>query len=179
MKAAAAAVNVSAKTVAKWTARYQEQGALGLPDRSSRPRQLRHPTSTEMICRVKALRRQRWTGFRIAQQTGLSHATISRILRRLGLNRIRDLEPLPAVQRYEHAAPGDLLHMDIKKLARIARPSHRVTGDRRDETRGIGWEYVHVAIDDHSRIAFSAIYGATANTAAFLGRARQTAIWSR
>jgi CRISPR-associated protein Cas2 len=74
-KAAAAAFNVSAKTVAKWTARYQEQGALGLPDRSSRPRQLRHPTSTEMICRVKALRRQRWTGFRIAQQTGLSRAT--------------------------------------------------------------------------------------------------------
>jgi len=146
------------KAAAKWTARYQEQGALGLPDRSSRPRQLRHPTSTERICRVEALRRQRWAGSRIAFHTGLSRATISRILRRLGLNRIRDLEPLPAVQRYEHAAPGDLLHLDIKKLGRIARPSHRVTGDRRDETRGIGWEYVHVAIDDHSRIAFSAIY---------------------
>jgi hypothetical protein len=128
---------------------------------------------------VEALRRQRWAGSRIAFHTGLSRATVSRILRQLKLNRIRDLEPLPAVQRYEHAAPGDLLHMDIKKLARIARPSHRVTGDRRDETRGIGWEYVHVAIDDHSRIAFSAIYGTTANTAAFLGRARQTAIWSR
>ena len=110
------------------------------------------------MARVEALRRQRWTGFRIALQTGLSRATVSRILRRLGLNRIRDLDPALSVRRYEHAAPGDLLHLDIKKLARIARPSHRVTGDRRDESRGIGWEYVHVAIDDHSRIAFSQIY---------------------
>ena len=104
------------------------------------------------------LRRQRWTGLRIAQQTHLSRATVSRILRRLKLSRIRDLEPKLPVQRYEHARPGDLLHLDIKKLGRIARPSHRVTGNRRDRVSGIGWEYLHVAIDDHSRIAFSAIY---------------------
>lgn len=71
---------------------------------------------------------------------------------------MRDLEPRPPVQRHEHAAAGDLLHLDIKKLGRIVRPSHRVTGDRRDSVERAGWEYVHVAIDDHSRIAFSAIY---------------------
>ena len=95
---------------------------------------------------------------RIAQQLGLSRATVSRILCRLKLNRIRDLEPRPAVLRYEHAAPGDLLHLDIKRLVRIQRPSHRVTGDRRDSVKGIGAEYLHIAIDDHSRLAFTAMY---------------------
>jgi transposase InsO family protein len=87
----------------------------------------------------------------------LSRATVSRILRRLHLNRIRDLEPAPAVLRYEHAAPGDLLHLDIKRLVRIGRVGHRITGDRRSRVKGIGYEFVHVAIDDHSRIAFSQI----------------------
>jgi len=82
-------------------------------------------------------------------------ATVSRVLRRLGLNRILDLEPVPAVVRYEHAAPGDLLHLDIKRLVRIRRPSHRVTGDRRDGVEGIGAEFLHIAIDDHSRLAFT------------------------
>jgi len=110
------------------------------------------------VARVESLRRERWTGHRIARQTGLSKATVSRILRRFKLNRMRGLEPPPVVRRYEHEAPGDLLHLDIKKLGRIARPSHRVTGDRRDSVDGAGWGYVHVAIDDHSRIAFSAMY---------------------
>jgi transposase InsO family protein len=138
--------------------RYRERGVAGLYDRSSRPQRLRQATTPERVARVEALRRERWTGFRIALATGLSRATVSRILGRLKLNRIRDLEPRPVFQRYEHAAPGDLLHLDIKRLVRIARPSHRVTGDRRDTVKGIGCEYVHVAIDDHSRIAFSAIY---------------------
>lgn len=158
LKVAAASFNVSAKTAAKWVRRYQQQGMAGLRDRSSRPYRLRRPTSPELVQRVESLRRERWTGLRIAQQTGLSRATVSRILRKLKLSRIRDLEPKPPVQRYEHAAVGDLLHLDIKKLGRIARPSHRVTGNRRDTVDGIGWEYLHVAIDDHSRIAFSAIY---------------------
>jgi transposase InsO family protein len=158
LNSAAAEFKVSPKTAAKWVRRYQAEGSAGLVDRTSRPLRLYRPTPPEVVSRVETLRRQRWTGFRIARQTGRSRATVSRILHRLGLNRIRDLDPAPVVQRYEHAAPGDLLHLDIKKLARIVRPSHRVTGDRRDETRGIGWEYVHVAIDDHSRIAFSAIY---------------------
>jgi transposase InsO family protein len=155
---AAAEHKLSRQSAARWVRRYREQGMAGLADRSSRPRRLRQPTSPELVSRVEALRRERWTGLRIAQQTGLSRATVSRILRRLKLSRMRDLEPKPPVQRYEHAAAGDLLHLDIKKLGRIVRPSHRVTGDRRDSFDGAGWEYVHVAIDDHSRIAFSAIY---------------------
>jgi len=158
LKLAAASFNVSGKTAAKWVGRYRELGAAGLCDRSSRPRRLRRPTSDELVTRVQALRRERWTGHRIAMQTGLSKATVCRILRRLKLNRMRDLEPPVPVQRYEHLAPGDLLHLDIKRLVRIARPSHRVTGDRRDKVPGIGAEYVHIAIDDHSRIAFSALY---------------------
>jgi transposase InsO family protein len=158
LKLAAASFSVTARTAAKWVRRYREQGMAGLSDRSSRPRRLYRPTSSDRIERVEQLRRQRWTGHRIARQTGLSRATVSRILRRLRLNRIRDLQPAQPILRYEHQAPGDLLHLDIKKLVRIAQPSHRVTGDRRDTVRGIGWEYVHVAIDDHSRIATSAIY---------------------
>jgi Integrase core domain. len=158
LKLAAASFNVTARTAAKWVRRYREQGAAGLRDRSSRPQRLYRPTSSQTVERVEQLRRQRWTGHRIARTTGLSRATVSRILRRLKLNRIRDLEPAPVIQRYEHAAPGDLLHLDIKKLGRIVRPSHRVTGDRRDHVKRAGWEYVHVAIDDHSRIATSGIY---------------------
>ena len=158
LKLAAASFNVSAKTAAKWVGRYREQGRAAMADRSSRPVVLYRPTSQQRVEQVEVLRRQRWTGFRIARETGLSRATVSRILRRLKLNRIRDLEPAPLIQRYEHATAGDLLHLDIKKLGRIARPSHRVTGDRRDTVNGAGWEYVHVAIDDHSRIAFSEIY---------------------
>lgn len=95
---------------------------------------------------------------RIAQQLGLSPATISRVLRRLKLNRIRDLEPRLPPHRYEHAAPGDLVHLDIKRLVRIQRPSHRVTGNRKDGVKGIGAEFLHIAIDDHSRLAFTAMY---------------------
>jgi transposase InsO family protein len=155
---AAAEHRLSRQSAAKWVRRYRELGADGLRDRSSRPRQLRQPTLPERIAQVEALRRERWTGARIAQQTGMSRATVSRILARAKLSRVRDIAPPPPVQRYEHAHPGDLLHLDIKRLVRIARPSHRVTGDRRDTVKGIGAEYVHVAIDDHSRIAFSAIY---------------------
>ena len=157
LKLAAASFNISAKTAAKWVRRYREFGAAGLRDRSSRPHQLRTPISDELVHRVEALRPERWTGLRIARQTSLSRATVSRILRRLRLSRMRDPEPKLPVQRYEHAAAGDLRRLDIKKLGRIVRPSRRVTGDRRDSLNGAGWEYVHVAIDDHSRIAFSAI----------------------
>lgn len=104
-----------------------------------------------------SLRRLRTPGFQIARQTDLSKATVSRILRRHGLNRLSSLEPTPVVRRYEWPHPGELLHMDIKKLVRIERPSHRVTGDRRDMVRGAGYEYVHVAIDDCSRIAFARV----------------------
>jgi transposase InsO family protein len=158
LKLAAASFNVSAKTAAKWVGRYREHGLAGLVDRSSRPARVNRPTFQELVSRVEVLRRERWTGFRIARATGLSGATVSRILRRLKLNRMRDLEPAPVVVRYEHPSPGDLLHLDIKRLVRIARPSHRVTGNRRDKVPGIGAEFVHIAIDDHSRLAFAAVY---------------------
>src|ERR1035437_1210598 len=158
LKLAAASFSVTAKTAAKWVRRYREHGPDGLTDRSSRPHRPHQTPTPERVDRVATLRRQRWTGYRIAQHTGLSRATVSRILRRLKLNRMRHLEPVPVYPRYEHEAPGDLLHLDIKKLGRIVRPSHRVTGDQRDKVHGAGWEYVHVAIDDHSRLACSGIY---------------------
>jgi transposase InsO family protein len=155
---AAAEHGLSRQSAAKWVRRYREQGVAGLKDRSSRPHRSPRGTSGERIMEIERLRRQRWTGVRIAHQLGLSHATISRVLRRLKLNRIRDIEPSLPPNRYEHAAPGDMLHLDIKRLVRIQRPSHRVTGNRRDGVKGIGAEFLHVAIDDHSRIAFTAMY---------------------
>jgi transposase InsO family protein len=157
LKAAAAAFNVSSKTASKWARRYRQQGMAGLKDRSSRPLQSPRKTSSSLLERVLALRRMRWNGWRIAGELHLSRATVSRILRRAGLNHLRSLEPPPPVIRYEHKRPGDLIHFDIKRLARIVKPGHRVHGDRSRGTRGAGYEYLHVAIDDHSRIAFSLI----------------------
>jgi len=155
---AAAEHRLSRQTAAKWVSRFRAEGVAGLADRNSRPHRLRQPTTAELVARVEALRRERWTGVRIAQATGLSRATISRILTGLKLNRWKMLEPAAPVLRYEHPAPGDLLHIDIKKLARIVRAGHRITGDPRDETRGAGWEFLYVAVDDHSRLAFTAMY---------------------
>ena len=158
LKLAAASFGVSAKTAAKWVERYRESGQSGLADRSSRPRRMPRQTGFSFVERVLLLRRQRWTGWRIAQATGLSRATVSRILCRYRLSRMRDLEPRPPIQRYEHTSPGDLLHLDIKKLGRFSAPGARAHGDLSRRTRGLGWDYVHAAIDDHSRIAFSAIH---------------------
>ena len=158
LKLAAAIFGVSARTAGKWVRRYRELGLAGLRDRSSRPQRSPRQTSFSLVEKVLLLRRQRWTGCRIAQTVGVSRATISRILCRHRLSRVRDLEPRPAIQRYEHASPGDLLHLDIKKLGRFTVAGHRAHGDLSRRTRGVGWDYVHVAIDDHSRIAFSEIY---------------------
>jgi len=155
---AAAEHRLSRQTAAKWVRRFQTEGMAGLVDRSSRPRRLRQPVALELVARVEAMRRERWTGVRIAQATGLSRATVSRILTRLKLNKWKMLEPAAPVIRYEHAAPGDLVHIDIKKLARIVKAGHRITGDPRDETRGAGWEFLYVAVDDHSRLAYTAMY---------------------
>jgi len=155
---AAAEHRLSRQRAARWVSRYREGGVDALCDRSCRPHRLRAATPAELVERVAALRRQRWTGVRIAQQTGLSRATVSRILVRLKLNRIKMLEPAAPIVRYEHEHAGDLLHLDIKKLARIVKAGHRITGDPRDETRGAGWEYLFVAVDDHTRLAYTAIY---------------------
>jgi len=158
LREAAAECRLSRQSAAKWVRRYRLEGVVGLRDRSCRPLRCPRQTSAELVAQVESLRRQRWTGVRIALELKLGPATVSRILRRLQLNRIRHLEPQPPPNRYEHAAPGDLLHFDIKRLVKIQRPSHRVTGDRRDGVKGIGAEFLHIAIDDHSRIAFTAMY---------------------
>jgi transposase len=157
LKQAAFRFNVSAKTAAKWVRRYREFGRAGLGDRSSRPRRCPRTTSSPLIERVLALRQLRYNGWRIAQTLALSRAIVSRILRRAGMNRLRSLDPPPPVVRYEHPHPGDLIHFDIKRLARIVKPGHRIHGDRTRETRGAGYEYLHIAIDDHSRISFAVI----------------------
>ncbi|MGH9615829.1 MAG: IS481 family transposase [Acidobacteriaceae bacterium] len=156
-KLAAASFRVSAKTAGKWVRRFQEGGLEALRDRSSRPRRCYRPTSATLVENVLALRRLRWNGWRIARELHLSRATVSRLLARHGMNRLRSLDPPPPVVRYEHKHPGDLIHFDIKRLARIVKPGHRIHGDRRLESRGAGWEYLHIAIDDHSRISFAAI----------------------
>jgi len=158
-KAVAAAFGVDPKTVGKWVNRFRAEGAAGLGDRSSRPHRLRAPTPTSVQERIIALRRQRFTGQQIAREAKVSPATVSRILRRVRLSRIRDLEPPEPVRRYERDHPGDMIHIDIKRLGRFDQPGHRVTGDRTGQSngRGVGWEFVHVCIDDASRIAFSQI----------------------
>jgi transposase InsO family protein len=166
-KAVATAFGIDTKTVKKWVERFRTEGPGGLADRSSRPGRLRRPTPPETRERIIALRRWRWTGQQIALETGVSPATVSRILRRARLSRIRDLEPAEPVVRYERQTPGELIHIDIKKLGRFEEIGHRITGDRTRQsssrglrggkTWGAGWEFVHVCIDDASRIAFSQI----------------------
>jgi transposase InsO family protein len=158
-EAAARAAGVCPRTVRKWVARFKAEGVEGLKDRSSRPHRLYRPTPAAIVEQVEALRRQRWTGKQIAAELGISPASVSRILRRLGLNRIAALEPFEPIRRYERDHPGELIHIDIKKLGRFERTGHRITGKRTGNaaSRGSGWEYVHVAIDDASRVAFSQI----------------------
>ncbi len=158
-RAISEAVGVCPRTVRKWLKRYRAEGSAGLQDRSSRPRRLYRPTPQPVVARVEALRRQRLTGQAIAAEVGVSPATVSRILKRLGLNKLSALQPAEPVRRYEREHPGELIHIDIKKLGKFNRVGHRITGDRtgQSNSRGIGWEFVHVCIDDASRIAFSTV----------------------
>jgi transposase InsO family protein len=158
-KVVAAGFGVAVKTVNKWVERFQAEGAAGLIDRSSRPHRLRQPTPDATLERIAALRRQRWTGDQIAKEVGVSPATVSRALRRLGLSKLNVLEPVVPVRRYERAHPGELIHIDIKKLGRFERVGHRITGNRvgPSNRRGAGWEFVHVCLDDASRIAFAKV----------------------
>jgi transposase InsO family protein len=158
-KAVSKAVGVCPRTVRKWVDRYQAEGLAGLQDRRSRPHRLRRPTAQAVVDRIEALRRQRLTGQAIAAETGVSPATVSRILKRLGLNRLSALEPAEPPRRYQRDRPGELIHIDIKKLGKFNKIGHRITGDRtgQSNSRGVGWEFVHVAIDDASRIAFSRV----------------------
>ena len=173
LREAAAECRLSRQSASKWVRRYREAGVAGLQDHSSRPLRSPRSTAAELVQRVEVLRRERWTGVRIAQATGLSRATVSRILTRLKLNKAKMLEPQLPVVRYEHASPGDMLHIDIKKFACIVKAGHRITGNPRDETRGAGWEFLYVAVDDHSRMAYTALYPdeTAASSAGFLGEA--------
>jgi transposase InsO family protein len=156
--AAARAFHATPKTVAKWVARFRAEGVAGLQDRSSRSRSWPSQTGPAACERVEALRRQRYTGEQIAAEVGVSAATVSRILKRLGLNRLAALEPAEPIRRYERAAPGEIVHIDIKKLGKFNRIGHRITGGRIGQSKSRrGWEYVHLAIDDHSRLAYSEI----------------------
>jgi len=151
----ARAMRVSPPTVRKWVSRYRAQGVSGLVDRSSRPRRSPNRLPEKLVRRIGQLRRRRWSGARIAEALELAVSTVSLWLRRLGLERLGKLEPKPVVVRYERRRPGELVHLDTKKLGCISRIGHRIHGDRRKRARGIGWEYLHVCIDDATRIAYA------------------------
>ena len=154
---AAAAHSVSAVTARKWLGRYLADGATALADKSSRPARSPRAIDPSVALAIVELRRKLFTQSRIATYLGVSKATVSRVLRRAGLSRFSDLAPVDAVQRYERDAPGDLLHIDIKKLGKFSDVGHRITGDYTRRTKGLGWEYLFVAIDDHARVAFTAM----------------------
>lgn len=149
---------VSESTARKWLGRYLAQGPAALADRSSRPKCSPRSIAPGTALAIVELRRKRLTHSRIAAALSVSKSTVGRVLARAGLSLLSSLEPPAPVQRYEHAAAGDLLHMDTKKLGRILAPGHRVTGDLSQRSRGAGWEVLFVAIDDHARIGFTDLY---------------------
>lgn len=154
-KAAAAAFGVGVKTAGKWVARYRASGTSGLLDHSSRPLRSPRRLASSLTERIIELRREHRPGYEIARRTGVSPASVSRILRRARLSRWRDLNPPPPVQRYEHAAPGDLVHLDIKGLTRFSEVNLRGDGRLRGKHKHPGFLALHVAVDDHSRMAFT------------------------
>jgi len=158
-EAASEAAGVCPRTARKWVGRYTSEGLEGLHDRSSRPKRLRQPTPQLTVARIESLRRQRMPGKEIAATVGVSPATVSRVLKRLGLNKLSALEPAEPPRRYQREQPGEMIHIDIKKLGKFNQIGHRITGDRtgQSNSRGVGWEFVHVCIDDASRVAFSKI----------------------
>ncbi len=151
---AAAAAEVSARTAAMWAARYRGEGEAGLRDRSSAPRRIPHRTPADRVRLIELLRRLRMTSVEIAASLAMPLSTISAVLGRLGLGRLSRLDPPEPPNRYERRRAGELLHIDVKKLGRISRVGHRISGDRRSRTRGAGWEYVHVCVDDATRLAY-------------------------
>ncbi|HEU4687591.1 MAG TPA: IS481 family transposase [Vicinamibacterales bacterium] len=151
--AAAAAAGISVRTVAKWLQRARH-GDAQLEDASSRPHRQPRTLSVERTTAIVALRQQRSTAWEISARLGVPRSTVTRVLQRAGLNRVHRLEPPPVIQRYEWPQAGDLLHLDIKPLSRIRGIGHRIHGDLSVKHRGVGYEYVHVAIDDATRVAF-------------------------
>jgi transposase InsO family protein len=169
---AAGAAGISVRTAYKWLARYRTGGRAALADRPSTPHHQPRRTGATMTARIVAARYQRGTAWGIGVQLQMPRSTVAAVLARAGLGRLGRLTPPLPVTRYEWPHRGDLVHLDVKPLGRIAGVGHRIHGDRRARVKGIGWEYVHVAIDDHSRAAYVEVLpdqtGAT--TAAFLQR---------
>ena len=145
-------------TARKWLGRFLAGGESALVDASSRPKHSPRSIEPGKALLIVELRRRVMLQAQIARSVGVSESTVSRVLARANLSKLSDLRPTEPVQRYEHDAPGDLLHIDTKKLGRIVRPGHRVTGNRGDGVTGAGWETLFVAIDDHARIAFTAMH---------------------
>jgi transposase InsO family protein len=154
----AARHGVSAVTARKWLGRYLADGSAGLLDKSSRPEKSPRAIEPHVALVIVELRRKLYLQAHIASYMGVSKATVSRVLKRAGLSRLSDLRPCEPVQRYERDSPGELLHIDIKKLGRFDKVGHRITGDRTQRARNIGWEHVFVAVDDHSRMAFTQVH---------------------
>ena len=148
-------LGISVRTVYKWLARYKAEGLKGLSNRPSVARRIAHRLPAAVVELIAELRRTaRMTARQIGKRLGQARSTVAAVLKRLGLHRLKLLDPPEPVRRYERKRPGELIHLDIKKLGRIGRVGHRITGDRRSRVRGIGWEFAHVCIDDHSRLAY-------------------------
>jgi transposase InsO family protein len=159
---AAEAAGVSTKTAAKWRARFRAEGEAGLSDRSSRPNEVPHETPEERVVTIAALRRIRMTAAEIAGILSMPCSTVSLVLRRIGLGKLSRLEPPEPPNRYEKRHPGELIHIDVKKLGKIGKkgPGHRATGSRKGRrSRGVGWEYVHVCVDDATRLVYVEVLG--------------------
>jgi len=154
LAAAAEAAGVSERTAWKWADRYRREGEAGLEDRSSAPSSVPARTSPEREELILTLRELRFTSPEIAETLGMPLSTVGAVLSRHGLGKLPRLQPEEPANSYERPRPGELLHIDVKKLAKIGRPGHRVNGDRRTRSRGIGWEFVHVAVDDATRLAY-------------------------
>jgi transposase InsO family protein len=169
----AEALDISVRTVAKWVARARHATVM---DGSSRPHRQPRRLAGSVERAIITLRHTRATAWQISAALGIPRSTVTRVLARVGLNRIALLEPAPPVQRYEWAQVGDLLHLDLKRLGRVTRVGHRIHGDRRRRGRHAGWEYLHIAIDDATRLSHAAVLAAddAPTTAAFLQR---TLVW--
>jgi transposase InsO family protein len=157
---AARMYGITVRTVRKWWQRFLAGGLSNLADASSAPKRSPRALPEGKAHAIVELRQQRWLQSRIARELEVSEATVSRVLRRAGISKLKDLEPKQPPVRYERAQPGELLHIDIKKLGRFERTGHRISGERRQRSRAMGWEYLFVAVDDHARIAFSALHEA-------------------
>jgi transposase InsO family protein len=157
IKQVATDLAIDPATVRKWRDRFAAEGEAGLHDRSSRPHTSPTRTSTDLADQIERLRRERRSGPAIARRLAIPLATVGVVLRRHGLGRLSALDPKPEIIRYQRERPGDLIHIDIKKLGRINGVGHRITGDRTGQSRqrGIGWEFLHVAVDDASRLAYT------------------------